>query len=141
MAAGAKFHISDCRGNIRICAAESFFLGYRKVDLASNEILLSVFLPWNLPYEFVKEFKQAHRRDDDIAIVNAGMRVCLEEKDQKWIVSGASIVYGGVAPYSISANETKNFLIGKHWNKELLHGALEVLEKDIILNDDAPGGM
>ncbi|KAH6770040.1 xanthine dehydrogenase 1 [Perilla frutescens var. hirtella] len=141
MAAGAKFHISDCRGNMRICAAESFFLGYRKVDLASNEILVSVFLPWNSPYEFVKEFKQAHRRDDDIAIVNAGMRVCLEEKDQKWMVSDASVVYGGVAPYSISANETKKFLIGKNWNKELLHGALQVLEKDIILKDDAPGGM
>lgn len=141
MAAGAKFHISDCRGNIRICAAENFFLGYRKVDLASNEILLSVFLPWNSPCEFVKEFKQAHRRDDDIAIVNAGMRVCLEEEDQKWMVSDASIIYGGVAPYSISANKTKKFLIGKQWNMELLHGALEVLEKDIILKDDAPGGM
>lgn len=141
MAAGAKFYISDCKGNIRICAAENFFLGYRKVDLASNEILLSVFLPWNCPYEFVKEFKQAHRRDDDIAIVNAGMRVCLQEKDQIWMVSDASVSYGGVAPYSISANLTKKFLVGKQWNMELLHGALEVLGKDVILKDDAPGGM
>ncbi|XP_057800195.1 xanthine dehydrogenase 1-like isoform X2 [Salvia miltiorrhiza] len=141
MAAGAQFHISDCRGNIRICAAENFFMDYRKVDLASNEILLFVFLPWNSRYEFVKAFKQAHRRDDDIAIVNAGMRACLAEKDQKWIVSDASIVYGGVAPYSISANETKKFLLGKYWNQELFHGSLEVLEKDIILKDEAPGGM
>ncbi|KAK4419558.1 Xanthine dehydrogenase 1 [Sesamum alatum] len=141
MAAGARFKISDCRGITRACPAELFFLGYRKVDLASNEILLSVFLPWNSPYEFVKEFKQAHRRDDDIAIVNAGMRVCLEEKDQKWVVSDASIVYGGVAPYSVSANETKKFLIGKHWNKEMSQGALKVLEKDIVLKEDAPGGM
>lgn len=141
MAVGASFHISDSRGNIRTCTAENFFLGYRKVDLASDEILLSIFLPWNSPYEFVKEFKQAHRRDDDIAVVNAGMRVCLEEKDQKWVVSDASIVYGGVAPYSISVNETKRYLIGKHWNKELLHGALKVLEKDIVLKEDAPGGM
>ncbi|KAK4419557.1 Xanthine dehydrogenase 1 [Sesamum alatum] len=141
MAAGARFKISDCRGITRACPAENFFLGYRKVDLASNEILLSVFLPWNSKNEFVKEFKQAHRRDDDIAIVNAGMRVCLEEKDQKWVVSDASIVYGGVAPYSVSANETKKFLIGKHWNKEMLQGALKVLEKDIVLKEDAPGGM
>lgn len=141
MAAGARFKISDCRGITRVCPAENFFLGYRKVDLASNEILLSIFLPWNSTYEFVKEFKQAHRRDDDIAIVNAGMRVCLEEKDQKWVVSDASIVYGGVAPYSVSANETKKFLIGKHWNKEMLQGALKVLEKDIVLKEDAPGGM
>ncbi|KAJ8543796.1 hypothetical protein K7X08_025414 [Anisodus acutangulus] len=51
--------------------------GYREVDLTSSEILLSVSLPWNKPFEFVKEFKQSHRRGDDIAIVNAGMRVCL----------------------------------------------------------------
>ncbi|KAL0419584.1 UNVERIFIED_CONTAM: Xanthine dehydrogenase 1 [Sesamum radiatum] len=141
MAAGARFKISDCRGITRVCPAENFFLGYRKVDLASNEILLSIFLPWNSPYEFVKEFKQAHRRDDDIAIVNAGMRVYLEEKDQKWVVSDASIVYGGVAPYSVSANETRKFLMGKHWNKEMLQVALKVLEKDIVLKEDAPGGM
>ncbi|KAK4384529.1 Xanthine dehydrogenase 1 [Sesamum angolense] len=141
MAAGARFKISDCRGITRVCPAENFFLGYRKVDLASNEILLSIFLPWNSPYEFVKEFKQAHRRDDDIAVVNAGMRVYLEEKDQKWVVSDASIVYGGVAPYSVSANETRKFLMGKHWNKEMLQGALKVLEKDIVLKEDAPGGM
>ncbi|KAL2507325.1 Xanthine dehydrogenase 1 [Forsythia ovata] len=141
MAAGAKFCISDCRGNVRTCMAEHFFLGYRKVDMASNEILLSVLLPWNRPNEFVKDFKQAHRRDDDIAIVNAGMRVHLEERDQKWMVADASIIFGGVAPLSLSASETKKFLIGKCWNKELLQGALKVLETDIPLKEDAPGGM
>ena len=34
-----------------------------------------MFLPYNQPLEYVREFKQAHRRDDDIAIANAGMRV------------------------------------------------------------------
>ncbi|KAK6164152.1 hypothetical protein DH2020_001016 [Rehmannia glutinosa] len=141
MATRAKFQISDCKGNIRTCAAEKFFLGYRKVDLASTEILISVFLPWNSQYEFVKQFKQAHRRDDDIAIVNAGMRVCLEERNHKWVVCDASIVYGGVAPYSVSANETKAFLMGKHWKKDVLQGALRILEKDILLKENAPGGM
>lgn len=40
-----------------------------------KEIMLKVFLPYNKPLEYVREFKQAHRRDDDIAIANAGMRV------------------------------------------------------------------
>lgn len=141
MAAGAKFRIIDCKGNIRTVLAENFFLGYRKVDLESSEILLSIFLPWTRPFEYVKEFKQAHRRDDDIAIVNAGMRVCLEEKDEKWLVSSASIVYGGVAPLSLSASKTKDFLLGKSWNQELLQGALKVLEKEILLKENAPGGM
>lgn len=141
MAAGAKFRVINCKGNIRTVLAENFFLGYRKVDLAHDEILLSIFLPWTRPFEFVKEFKQAHRRDDDIAIVNAGMRVYLQEKEEKWMVSDASIAYGGVAPLSLSASKTKDFLIGKIWNRELLQDALKILQKNILIKDDAPGGM
>ncbi|XP_068641785.1 xanthine dehydrogenase 1-like isoform X2 [Aristolochia californica] len=141
MAARAEFLISDCNRNVRTVQAKDFFLGYRKVDLAKNEILLSIFLPWTRPFEFVKEFKQAHRRDDDIAIVNAGMRVFLENKVGKWEVSDASIAYGGVAPVSISAKRTQEFLIGKSWDQELLNGALRKLTTDISLSEDAPGGM
>ncbi|KAM1554024.1 hypothetical protein ACFX15_006484 [Malus domestica] len=140
MASRAKFQIIDCKGNIRTTLAENFFLGYRKVDLTSGEILLSVFLPWTRPFEYVKEYKQAHRRDDDIAIVNAGIRVHLEDRGG-WVVSDASIAYGGVAPLSLSAMRTKIFLIGKSWNQEVLQGALKVLQEDVLLKDDAPGGM
>ncbi|KAM1168456.1 hypothetical protein ACFX19_030888 [Malus domestica] len=140
MASRAKFQIIDSKGNIRTMLAENFFLGYRKVDLASGEILLSVFLPWTRSFEYVKEYKQAHRRDDDIAIVNAGIRVHLEDRGG-WVVSDACIVYGGVAPVSLAATRTKDFLIGKRWNQEMLQGALKVLQKDVLLKDDAPGGM
>lgn len=51
----------------------------RKVDLAPHEVLTKVFMPASRQHEYVKEFKQAHRRDDDIAIVNAGMRVAFEQ--------------------------------------------------------------
>ncbi|KAL3718639.1 hypothetical protein ACJRO7_003719 [Eucalyptus globulus] len=141
MASRAKFRVIDGKGNLRIVSAENFFLGYRKVDLASGEILLSVFLPWSRSLEYVKEFKQAHRRDDDIAIVNAGMRVFLEKKDDNLVVADASIVYGGVAPLSIAARQTKEYLIGRTWNQELLQGALEVLRSDILIKENAPGGM
>ncbi|KAK6925642.1 2Fe-2S ferredoxin-type iron-sulfur binding domain [Dillenia turbinata] len=141
MAARARFQIIDCKGNIRTVLAENFFLGYRKVDLARNEILLSIFLPWTRPFEYVKEFKQAHRRDDDIALVNAGMRVHLKEKGEEWVVSDASIAYGGVAPVPLGALKTNNFLIGKSWDQDLLNGALDVLGNDILMKEDAPGGM
>lgn len=141
MAARAKFRIIDSKGNIKTVLAENFFLGYRKVDLAYDEILLSVFLPWNKTFEFVKEFKQSHRRDDDIAIVNAGIRVHLQEHSDNWVVADASIVYGGVAPCSLSAIKTKEFLIDKIWDQDLLKNALKILQKDIVIKDDAPGGM
>jgi hypothetical protein len=37
-----------------------------------SEVLLRVELPWTRRHEYVAEFKQSPRRDDDIAIVNAG---------------------------------------------------------------------
>ncbi|XP_038878581.1 xanthine dehydrogenase 1-like [Benincasa hispida] len=141
MATRAEFRIINCKGKIRTTLAEKFFLGYRKVDLANDEFLLSVFLPWSRRFEYVKEFKQAHRRDDDIAIVNAGIRVFLEEEGKNWVVSDASIVYGGVAPLSLSAIRTKKYLIGKIWDQVLLKNALKVLEEDILLQENAPGGM
>ncbi len=53
----------------------TIFFACRRVDLQPKEILVKVFLPYTQKLEYVKEFKQAHRRDDDIAIANAGMRV------------------------------------------------------------------
>ncbi|MQM12725.1 hypothetical protein Taro_045645, partial [Colocasia esculenta] len=141
MAGGAKFQLIDSGGNIRTTPAKSFFLSYRKVDLKQNEILLSVFLPWTRPLELVKEFKQAHRRDDDIALVNAGMRVYLEENGQNFKIIDVSIVYGGVAPVSLAASQTEASLIGKIWNKKLLDDALTSLTGEIFLGENAPGGM
>ncbi|KAL1215699.1 Xanthine dehydrogenase 1 [Cardamine amara subsp. amara] len=141
MASRAEFRILNCNGDVRSILAKDFFLGYRKVDMGSDEILLSVFLPWTRPLEYVKEFKQAHRRDDDIAIVNGGMRVFFEEKGEQLFVSDASIAYGGVAPLSLCARKTEEFLIGKNWNKSLLQDALKVIQSDILIKEDAPGGM
>jgi hypothetical protein len=81
------------------------------VDLKPEEILLKIIIPTTARFEFVKEFKQAPRRDDDIAIVNAGMRVRLapvaaaegHRDDGCWVVEDVSVAYGGVAPKSIMA--------------------------------------
>ena len=54
----------------------------RRVDLQPKEIMVKVFLPYTQKLEYVKEFKQAHRRDDDIAIANAGMRVRFKQTAQ-----------------------------------------------------------
>jgi xanthine dehydrogenase/oxidase len=59
-----------------------------------STFMLSVFLPFTRQGEYVKEFKQAHRRDDDISFINTGMRAFLEQKDDPWSVVYASLVYG-----------------------------------------------
>lgn len=61
--------------------ARDFFLAYRKVDMAPHEVLVRILVPFTSKFEFVKEFKQAHRRDDDIAIANAGMHLKMSETE------------------------------------------------------------
>ncbi|XP_020156704.1 xanthine dehydrogenase [Aegilops tauschii subsp. strangulata] len=141
MATGANFQIIDVNNNVRTTAAKDFFLGYRKVDLKADEILLSVILPWTRPYEYVKEFKQAHRREDDIALVNAGMRMHITEAEGNWIVSDVSIVYGGVAVVPLTAAKTEKFLVGKKLDDGLLDETFNLLKEDIPLAENAPGGM
>ncbi|CAL4993427.1 unnamed protein product [Urochloa decumbens] len=141
IAAGAKFRIIDVNDNVRTTLAKDFFLDYRKVDIKPDELLLSVILPWTRPFEYVKEFKQAQRRADDIALVNAGMRVYLREVERNWIISDISIVYGGVAVVPLSASKTENYLTGKKWDFGLLEEAFDLLKEDIPLSENAPGGM
>ncbi|ONL99114.1 Xanthine dehydrogenase 1 [Zea mays] len=83
----------------------------------------------------------AHRREDDIALVNAGMRVYLQETERNWIISDVSIVFGGVAAVPLSASRTENFLTGKKWDSGLLDDTFNLLKEDISISENAPGGM
>lgn len=72
-----------------------------------DEVIVGVFLPTadcstenNGPtraFEFVRPFKQARRRQGDVSIVTAGMRVKLEARDGKWVVGEAALCFGGMA--------------------------------------------
>ncbi|KAG0623191.1 hypothetical protein M758_3G155300 [Ceratodon purpureus] len=142
IATGAVFTVIGNGGATRKVAAKDFFIGYRKVDLKKDEILASVFMPFTKRFEYVKEYKQAHRRDDDIALVNAGLRVTLKsESDGAWTVEDSCLAYGGVAAVVVVAKKTQEFLKGKPWNRETLDQALALLEKEIFMADNAPGGM
>ena len=145
MAARAEFTVASAAGGTRTIPADSFFLGYRKVDLKPDEILLSVFLPFSRQYEYIKEFKQAHRRDDDIAIVNAGMRFLLAPptggKDSVWTIAEASVAYGGVAAKTINAPKVVAALVGKSLDQSCVSAALAAVAEDVDMAPNAPGGM
>ena len=48
-----------------------FYTGYRRNILAPDEVLVSLSVPFTAEDEHFVAFKQAKRRDDDIAIVNS----------------------------------------------------------------------
>lgn len=136
------FNVKSLKRGMREVEAKDFFLGYRTVDLAPDEVLLGVTLPDSKPFEYVKEFKQAQRRDDDIAIVNCGIRVSFlhDAVKQVWVVEDCCLAFGGVAPVTAVAEKTAAYIIGKELNMDTLNGALVVLKGELTINDNAPGG-
>lgn len=119
----------------------SMFLGYRKTALPPGSVITQIRIPVPKPgvMELTKSYKQAKRKDDDIAIVTAGFRVRLNEQG---VVEDVSLAYGGMAPMTTMATNTEEFLMGKHWySPQTLNGALDALEKSFQLPYGVPGGM
>ena len=62
--------------------------------------------------EYFEGYKQSPRRDDDIATVNAGMRVLFEE-DSPTVVKDITLCFGGMAPTTAVARVTAKQLVGR----------------------------
>lgn len=82
-----------------------FFIGYRKTALKKGELLKSIHVPFMCDNEFVLAFKQAKRKDDDIAIVNAGLYFRMALINNEWKVEKARLAYGGMGPTSVIAKK------------------------------------
>lgn len=118
---------------------QGFFTGYRKSVIKEYEVLVSLFIPKSSNNQHVRAYKQAKRRDDDIAIVNGAFNVKFIEGTT--IVEDIQIAFGGMAPTTILAHKTSKLIIGKHWNQHLVELINESLVDEVSLSADAPGGM
>ncbi|XP_051880287.1 xanthine dehydrogenase/oxidase-like [Pristis pectinata] len=128
------------QGSTRVVQMDvDFFTGYRKTMLSPQEVLVSVEIPYTRKGEYFSAFKQAQRREDDIAIVNCGMQVAFREGTS--VVEELELSYGGMGPTTVSAKKTCQELLGKQWNKELLQRACSLLASELTLSPSAPGGM
>jgi xanthine dehydrogenase/oxidase len=116
-----------------------FFTGYRMTALPPDAIIASIRIPVTQKGEYIRAYKQSKRKDDDIAIVNAALRVCIDDSE---IVTSASLVYGGMAPTTIAAKKAGAYLIGKKLTElATLEGTMNALEEDFNLSFSVPGGM
>lgn len=116
-----------------------FFKGYRMTALPPDAIIASLRIPVTSNNEYFTAYKQSKRKDDDIAIVNAAMRIKLSDIHT---VESVSLVYGGMAPTTISAKKAVAYLAGKKWtDPATLEGTMNALEQDFDLRFGVPGGM
>ena len=135
--------VGDDRKSVsrRSVKVSEFFLRYRTVDIDPSEIVERVEIPILAPvFEYVKPFKQARRREDDISIVTSGMHVKLGIKDGAFVIDHIALAFGGMAPKTIMAVETQKALIGQPLCKETFVKATEVLLSEMNLPETVPGG-
>ncbi|KAJ4405598.1 hypothetical protein N0V91_005116 [Didymella pomorum] len=118
----------------------TFFKGYRQTALPPDAIIAGLRIPVAQEKgEYIRAFKQSKRKDDDIAIVNAALRVKLDDED---IVQDVCLVYGGMAPTTIVAKKATEFLQGRKFTDlQTLEGVMAKLEEDFDLRFGVPGGM
>uniref|UniRef100_M4C5A8 Xanthine dehydrogenase n=1 Tax=Hyaloperonospora arabidopsidis (strain Emoy2) TaxID=559515 RepID=M4C5A8_HYAAE len=142
-AMNAYIELQSTRG-VRFARVRDFFISYRKVGMVPDEVITGVYVPYTKKWEYVLPFKQARRREDDISIVTAGIRVRLEcsRRTGDWTIEEASAVYGGMAPITKSASETEKYFVGKLFNASTFDEACDtLLLSDFELPDGVPGGM
>jgi len=118
-----------------------FFLAYRTVDLEPYEIVETIIIPKpKALFEYIFPFKQAKRREDDISIVTSGMRIVVAPCGDEFTIVEVSLAFGGMAPRTVMAKSTAEYLVRKPFKKETFTDAKKVLLQEFDLPDDVPGG-
>lgn len=137
MSAGCSLQVTSTNGSRSVTMDDTFFTSYRKNVIKPEEIVLSIFIPYTSENQHFFAYKQAKRRDDDIAIVNAGFNLHLEGGK----ISSIAMVFGGMAATTIMATQTARKLQGRAWNESTLEFAMDSLLEELTLDPGAPGGM
>ncbi|XP_038045060.1 xanthine dehydrogenase/oxidase-like [Patiria miniata] len=139
MAAVCTVELVSSSGKRTVNMDGNFFTGYRKNVIKTDEIILAINVPFTSENEYYYGYKQSPRREDDIAIVNAGMRVVLKPGTNE--VQDCTIAYGGMAPTTVLATKTMKNIMGRPWSDGLVEVMTPLLLEDLPLSPGAPGGM
>lgn len=126
-------------GRRKVSMGQGFFTGYRRNIVKETEVLVSIFIQKTTQNQHFLAYKQAKRRDDDIAIVNGAFNVKFE--DGTSVIDDIQFAFGGMAPTTILAPKTSSAVKGKSWNRNLIEIVNKSLVDEIPLSADAPGGM
>lgn len=140
LAANSELEVGSSDKGIRFLKMdEKFFTSYRKNTINPDELLIALNIPFTGKHQHFLAYKQAKRREDDIAIVNAAFNVLFNDNTN--IVKDIKFAYGGMAPKTIMAKSVSKKLIGLEWNDFLVDEVSNHLRNEIPLAPSAPGGM
>jgi xanthine dehydrogenase/oxidase len=141
LAAGATVISHNKDNSETMLPIEDFFLSYRQTSLPADAVITKIQIPFPAVEvrEIMKAYKQAKRKDDDIAIVTAASRVRLDADGR---VDGIALAFVGMAPTTVLASATNSTLVTKKWyDSRTLKAGLDALREEFKLDFGVPGGM
>jgi xanthine dehydrogenase small subunit len=112
LAMDATIEIASPAGRRSVPLAE-FFLGYRQTALQRGELLTAIEIPKPLP-QFLRFYKIAKRRADDISTVAAAMAI---DRDADGTATRARFAFGGVAATPLRLREAEETTAGRRWDE------------------------
>jgi len=131
LAYDAELDVASARGTRRI-SYSTFHTGYKKMDLAPDELIVSVRLPRGRTWTRERYRKVGTRRAQAIS------KVCfagaLDVHDG--IVRDVRLAFGSVAPVCIRASSAEAALRGRLLEREAIAAARAALARDIAPIDD-----
>ncbi|KAM5349677.1 hypothetical protein ACJ41O_006182 [Fusarium nematophilum] len=141
LAAGARVTVKSQRLGLFDIPLSSWFISYRTTALPEDGVITQVVIPLadDDSSEITKAYKQAKRKDDDIAIVTSGLRVRL---NRDGLVEDSGFAFGGMAPTTVIASKAQQAVAGKRWAEvATLEAAMDALLQEFDLPHGVPGGM
>jgi len=134
LAVNAIVHVAGSAGR-RSIPLSSFFTGYRKTAMEPGELIAAVEIPKPLP-TFMRFYKVAKRRLDDISTVAAAMAIDIDAHGK---VRKARFAFGGMAPTPLRSVEAESAVVDQPWNDAAVERVQAVLDKTMAPMSDHRG--
>lgn len=131
---GAELELASAGGK-RVVGINSFYKGYKQLDMKQGEMITRIRVPLPGDRETVRLYKVSKRRDLDISTFTAAIRMTLEGAR----MSGVRLAYGGVAPVVLRLPKTEALLEGREASEALFREAGEVARTEIAPISDVRG--
>ena len=112
-----------------------FYIGYKKKDLAPDEIIESVTLPLPARGDRLRLVKVSRRIDLDIATFGSAIRI----REEAGGITHAAIALTGVAATVVRLPKTEAFLLGRPWSEATFREAGRTARSEIQPITDVRG--
>jgi len=132
--ADAQLELAGTSGT-RLVPIQSFYRGYKTLDLAADEIITRILIPMPARADTLRLYKVSKRSHLDISSFTAAM-LMRRSGDR---IDSIRIAYGGVGPMILRLPKTETFLTGKPFSLDSLEDAGAIAKEEITPISDVRG--